>query len=123
MAAHARRPSSAAARGVAGGVPSLQRLCERLVATHLVEPRTVLAVLEFADAAGAELLRQHCIAVRSAAALCGSNDQSCAPAGQSEAGAELLPSLQPAQQRSSVQEPGRGNGQIADGHHVTPFAV
>ena len=50
-------------------MPSLQRLCERSVATHLVEPRTALAVLEFADAAGAELLRQHCIAVRPAAAL------------------------------------------------------
>ncbi len=45
-------------------MPSLQRLCERAVAVHLVEPRTALAVLEYADAAGAELLRQHCIAVR-----------------------------------------------------------
>lgn len=48
-----------------GGIVSLQRLCERTVARHMVEPRSALALLQFADAAGAELLRQHCLAVRS----------------------------------------------------------
>lgn len=48
----------------ATGVYALQRLCERCVANHLVEPRTVLQVLEFADAAGSLALRQHCIGVR-----------------------------------------------------------
>ncbi len=43
---------------------SLQRLCERTVARHMVEPRSALALLQFADAAGAELLRQYCLAVR-----------------------------------------------------------
>jgi hypothetical protein len=44
-------------------VPTLQRLCERTVAQHMVEPRSTLALLEFADAAGAQLLRQHSLAV------------------------------------------------------------
>ncbi|EIE21610.1 RCC1/BLIP-II [Coccomyxa subellipsoidea C-169] len=48
---------------LAGGPASLQRLCERTVARHMVEPRSALALLQFADAAGAELLRQHCLAV------------------------------------------------------------
>jgi SpoU rRNA methylase family enzyme len=54
------RPGSASA---GSGVPSLQKLCERTVARHMVEPRSALALLEFADAAGADLLRQHCLAV------------------------------------------------------------
>ena len=56
------RPSS----GVEGrqcGVPTLQRLCESAVARRMVEPRSALALLEFADAAGAQLLRQHSLAV------------------------------------------------------------
>ncbi|KAK9908199.1 hypothetical protein WJX75_004163 [Coccomyxa subellipsoidea] len=57
----ASRPGSA--RRQAGGPASLQRLCERTVARHMVEPRSALALLQFADAAGAELLRQHCLAV------------------------------------------------------------
>ena len=61
------RPGSA--RRQAGGPASLQRLCERTVARHMVEPRSALALLQFADAAGAELLRQHCLAV-SASLLC-----------------------------------------------------
>ncbi len=44
-------------------MPTLQRLCERTVAQHMVEPRSALALLEFADAAGAQLLRQHSLAV------------------------------------------------------------
>ena len=45
------------------GPDSLQRLCERCVAVNMVEPRTVLEVLEFADAAGSLALRQHCAGV------------------------------------------------------------
>ena len=45
-------------------VQTLQRLCERCVAHSLVEPRTVLQVLEFADAAGSMALRQHCAEVQ-----------------------------------------------------------
>ncbi|CAL8469414.1 g8955 [Coccomyxa elongata] len=55
------RPASAGRQ--LGGIVSLQRLCERTVARHMVEPRSALALLQFADAAGAELLRQHCLAV------------------------------------------------------------
>ena len=42
---------------------SLQRLCERELACNMVEPRTVLQVLEFADAAGSKMLRAHCLGV------------------------------------------------------------
>ena len=59
----AHRPSSAADGGRPCRVPTLQRLCERTVARHMVEPRSALALLEFADAAGAQLLRQHSLAV------------------------------------------------------------
>ena len=45
------------------GAPTLQRLCESAVARRMVEPRSALALLEFADAAGAQLLRQHSLAV------------------------------------------------------------
>ena len=44
-------------------VPSLQRLCERSVAQRLVELRTVLQLMEYADAVGAEVLKQYCMAV------------------------------------------------------------
>ena len=57
-----RRPSSAV-EGRRCGVPTLQRLCESAVARRMVEPRSALALLEFADAAGAQLLRQHSLAV------------------------------------------------------------
>ena len=60
-------PDGAGLRGSASSkraaVPSLQRLCERSVAQRLVELRTVLQVMEYADAAGAEVLRQYCMAV------------------------------------------------------------
>lgn len=59
----AYRPSSAADGGRPCRVPTLQRLCEQTVARHMVEPRSALALLEFADAAGAQLLRQHSLAV------------------------------------------------------------
>jgi hypothetical protein len=42
-------------------VPTLQRVCERAVARELVEPRSVAGVLLYADAAGAGMLRQHCL--------------------------------------------------------------
>ena len=45
------------------GPASLQRLCERRVARTIVEPRTVLQVLQYADAAGAQVLRKHCMQV------------------------------------------------------------
>lgn len=45
------------------GVPSLQRACERAVARQLVEPRSVCGVLQYADAAGATMLRHYCLAV------------------------------------------------------------
>ena len=48
----------------ANGVWSLQRLCEICVAVQLVEPRSVLQVLEYADAAGADSLKHHCLGVR-----------------------------------------------------------
>ena len=47
----------------AAGVPSLQRICEEEVARRLVDPRTCLPVLEYADVAGAEVLRAYCLAV------------------------------------------------------------
>ncbi len=42
-------------------MPTLQRVCERAVARELVEPRSVCGVLLYADAAGAGMLRQHCL--------------------------------------------------------------
>jgi hypothetical protein len=38
--------------GAGGAVPSLQELCQRAVARELVEPRTALQILEYADLAG-----------------------------------------------------------------------
>ena len=58
------RPSSAAYGRQRCSMPTLQRLCEQTVARQMVEPRSALALLEFADAAGAQLLRQHSLAVR-----------------------------------------------------------
>ena len=46
-------------------LPTLQRLCERSIAEHLVEPRTCLQIMEYADASGAEVLKQFCCGVRS----------------------------------------------------------
>ena len=46
---------------MASNVPTLQRLCEATVAEHLVEPRTALQLLEFADAAGAHALFEHAL--------------------------------------------------------------
>ncbi|GIL71989.1 hypothetical protein Vretifemale_2403, partial [Volvox reticuliferus] len=49
--------------GTAGGpVSSLQVLCQRVVAAQLVDPRTTLPILEYADVAGAMLLRCYCVA-------------------------------------------------------------
>ncbi|PNH00658.1 E3 ubiquitin-protein ligase [Tetrabaena socialis] len=48
--------------GGGGAVPPLQVLCQAAVAASLVEPRTALPLLEYADAAGAALLRCHCAA-------------------------------------------------------------
>ena len=42
-------------------VETLQLLCQRSVAQQLVDPRTVLAILEYADMAGAVLLRSYCL--------------------------------------------------------------
>ena len=42
------------------GVISLQNLCEAAVACQLVDPRTALQVLEYADLAGADLLKAYC---------------------------------------------------------------
>ena len=47
----------------ADGIPSLQRLCERSLAEHAVEPRTCLQIMEYADACGAEVLKQFCLGV------------------------------------------------------------
>lgn len=54
-------------------MPTLQRVCERAVARELVEPRSVCGVLQYADAAGAGMLRQHCLVrtVYSAGVACG----------------------------------------------------
>ncbi|KAL4458643.1 hypothetical protein ABPG75_013508 [Micractinium tetrahymenae] len=49
--------------GPAVGPPSLQRICEEEVARRLVDPRTCLQVLEYADVAGAETLRAYCLSV------------------------------------------------------------
>ena len=45
-------------------MPTLQRLCERSLAQHAVEPRTCLQIMEYADACGAEVLKQFCLGVR-----------------------------------------------------------
>jgi hypothetical protein len=41
-------------------VPRLQQICERAVASQLVEPRTALQILAYAAVAGADELRRHC---------------------------------------------------------------
>jgi hypothetical protein len=46
------------------GVPSLQTVCQRAVAVHLVEPRTALQLLEYAELAGSEELAVFCKQVR-----------------------------------------------------------
>lgn len=43
--------------------PSLQQLCEEAVGQMLVDPRTALQILEYADLAGAEVLKSYCLAV------------------------------------------------------------
>lgn len=48
----------------ADSTPSLQRLCERSLAETAVEPRTCLQIMEYADACGAEVLKQFCLGVR-----------------------------------------------------------
>ena len=48
--------------GSLGLVSSLQFICQSAVAKHLVEPRSVLQLLEYADAAGATMLRSYCVA-------------------------------------------------------------
>lgn len=50
-------------------VPSLQRLCERSLAEHDVEPRTCLQIMEYADSCGAEVLKQYCLAVSLASCI------------------------------------------------------
>ena len=47
----------------ADSLPSLQRLCERSLAESAVEPRTCLQIMEYADACGAEVLKQFCLGV------------------------------------------------------------
>ena len=47
----------------ADSIPSLQRLCERSLAESAVEPRTCLQIMEYADACGAEVLKQFCLGV------------------------------------------------------------
>lgn len=42
-------------------VTVLQVIAQKVVARELVEPRTALPVLEYADAAGAALLRTFCL--------------------------------------------------------------
>ncbi|KAL4535240.1 hypothetical protein Ndes2437A_g05967 [Nannochloris sp. 'desiccata'] len=44
-------------------LPSLQQLCEEAVGQMLVDPRTALQILEYADLAGAEVLKSYCLAV------------------------------------------------------------
>eukprot|EP00798_Chlamydomonas_sp_ICE-L_P029260 gene29260-12503_t len=46
-----------------GPVKSLQVICQRAVAVELVEPRTALQILEYADIANAHLLRIFCISL------------------------------------------------------------
>lgn len=55
--------AAAATAAAATGPPTLQQLCEESVGRALVDPRTVLQVLEYADLAGASVLRAYCIAV------------------------------------------------------------
>lgn len=47
----------------ASSMASLQRLCERSLAQSAVEPRTCLQIMEYADACGAEVLKQFCLGV------------------------------------------------------------
>eukprot|EP00884_Botryococcus_braunii_P008274 jgi/Botrbrau1/17448/Bobra.0054s0037.1 len=44
-------------------VASLQRLCEETVARTLVDPRSAVHILEFADTAGAHTLKHFCLSV------------------------------------------------------------
>ena len=53
----------------ADSIPSLQRLCERSLAESAVEPRTCLQIMEYADACGAEVLKQFCLGVLPSAVL------------------------------------------------------
>lgn len=56
--------SGAAGEAARGAVPSLQTLCQRSVAEHLVEPRTALQLLEYAELAGSDQLAAFCKQVR-----------------------------------------------------------
>ena len=56
----------------ADSIPSLQRLCERSLAESAVEPRTCLQIMEYADACGAEVLKQFCLGVRPSPHICSS---------------------------------------------------
>ena len=47
------------------GPLSLQSICESSIAEHMVDPFSVLQVMQYADAAGAELLCDHCSDVAS----------------------------------------------------------
>ncbi|KXZ47089.1 hypothetical protein GPECTOR_38g326 [Gonium pectorale] len=78
-------------------VPGLTRvaavavLCQRAVATQLVEPRTALPLLEYADVAGAALLRCYCMAVAVANLDCALLE---APAGLTGLPPHLLAELE-----------------------------
>ena len=48
-------------KSVTGDTPSLQSLCERAVAQHHLNPRTVLQFLCYADATGSDLLKSCCL--------------------------------------------------------------
>lgn len=50
------------ADSMSGPVDNLQTIAQKAVAQQLVEPRTVLSLLEYADACGTALLRAYCIA-------------------------------------------------------------
>ncbi|XP_024524554.1 uncharacterized protein LOC9633257 [Selaginella moellendorffii] len=41
-------------------LPSLRDLCQKVIATTIVEPRNALQILEFADALGADELKRYC---------------------------------------------------------------
>lgn len=47
------------------GPPTLQEIAEASVAKYLVDPRTALSVLEYADVAGTQQLKAYCLAVTS----------------------------------------------------------
>lgn len=50
------------ADSMSGPIDNLQTISQKAVAQQLVEPRTVLSLLEYADACGTALLRAYCIA-------------------------------------------------------------